>query len=74
MEPQIRYVTSADSTRIALRTLGQGRPCVIIPTMSFVAGEAYWHVPQSRANLERLAQGRRIVQYDNRGYGPRTTK
>jgi class 3 adenylate cyclase len=29
----------------------------------------YWHVPETRANLERLAERRRVVQYDGRGYG-----
>jgi len=30
MELQTRYVTSADGTRIAISTLGQGRPLVIV--------------------------------------------
>ena len=69
MEPKIRYVTSADGVRIALHTLGRGRPCVIVPTMWLTSGAVYWHVPETRANLSRLAERHLVAQYDSRGYG-----
>jgi class 3 adenylate cyclase len=69
MEPQIRYVTSADGTRIAVSTAGHGRPLVILPTFWLNTSETYWQVPESRANLERLVGSRKVVTYDNRGYG-----
>src|SRR2546428_3095430 len=69
MEPQIRYVTSADGTRIAMSSLGQGRPLIILPTLWLSTIETYWQVPESRANVERLAERRMVVTYDNRGYG-----
>jgi class 3 adenylate cyclase len=69
MQPQIRYVTSADGVRIAVHTLGRGRPCVILPTMWLTSGAVYWHVPETLANLERLAERHLIAQYDSRGYG-----
>jgi class 3 adenylate cyclase len=42
---------------------------VIAPTLWLWSIESYWHVPQVRANLERLAQKRTVVQYDGRGQG-----
>jgi len=69
MEPQVRYVTSPDGTRIAVSTLGHGRPLVIMPSMWLTTIEMYWQVPQSQANFQRLAERRKVVQYDNRGYG-----
>jgi len=69
MEPQIRYVTSADGTRIAVSTLGQGRPLVLLPSGWLDMIEGYWQVPEAHANLERLAERRRVVQFDGRGIG-----
>ena len=69
MEPQIRYVTSADGTRIAVSTLGQGRPLVILPSGWLDTLEGYWQIPEARANVEHLAERRRVVQFDGRGIG-----
>ncbi len=69
MEPQIRYVTSADGTRLAVYTLGRGRPLVIPGTNWLATAEMYLREPQSRANLERLAASRTVTLCDNRGYG-----
>ncbi len=35
MEPQIRYVKSADGTRIGYFTLGMGRPLVYVTNLGF---------------------------------------
>ena len=69
MDPQIRYVTSADGTRIAVHSVGRGRPLVLLPTGWLTSGSVYWHIPETRANLERLARRHRLAQYDGRGYG-----
>ena len=69
MELQTRYVTSGDGTRIAISTLGQGRPLVIVQEIWLTAMETYWAVPEIRENLERLAQRRTVVRFDHRGIG-----
>jgi class 3 adenylate cyclase len=69
MELQTRYVTSADGTRIAMSTLGQGRPLVLVYEIWVTSMEAYWQVPGVRENLQRLARHRTIVQFDHRGIG-----
>ena len=51
MEPQIRYVRSADGTRIAVHTLGQGRPLVIVPATWIVSMEGAWKVPYQREGI-----------------------
>jgi pimeloyl-ACP methyl ester carboxylesterase len=69
MEPVIRYVRSADGTRIAVGTVGQGRPLVVMPSGWITSLETYWEIPETRRNLERLAARRRVVIYDLRGTG-----
>ena len=69
MEPQIRYVTSADGTRIAMSTLGQGRPLVVNAAVGWFTMEAYWQLPLWRKGFERLVERRMIVLYDSRGQG-----
>lgn len=68
MEPQIRYVRSADGTRIATATLGQGRPLVIVNNY-YVTIEILWEIPEAVENVERLSQERTVVLYDARGVG-----
>jgi class 3 adenylate cyclase/pimeloyl-ACP methyl ester carboxylesterase len=69
MEPQIRYVKSADGTRIGYWALGRGRPLVIMPTLWIFSIHSLWQVPEIRANVEHLAQKRTVVLYDARGQG-----
>ena len=68
MEPQIRFCTSADGTRIAYATLGQGPP-LVQQTGWATSLEADWERPESRAWIEKLAQGRLLVMFDRRGLG-----
>jgi len=68
MEPQIRFCTSADGTRIAYATLGEGPPLV------FVTGfggnvELDWQHPDGRAFYESVSEGRFFVSFDRRGVG-----
>jgi class 3 adenylate cyclase/pimeloyl-ACP methyl ester carboxylesterase len=68
MEPQIRYVTSADGTRIAMCEMGSGRPLVIV-TNFYATIELWRAIPQAVENFERLARERKVVLYDVRGAG-----
>ncbi|OGO49963.1 MAG: hypothetical protein A2148_07620 [Chloroflexi bacterium RBG_16_68_14] len=68
MEPQIQFCTSADGTRIAYVTLGEGRPLVHVQLWSSNL-ELFWADPAVRRWLERMAEGRRYVSFDRRGVG-----
>ncbi len=68
MEQQIRFCTSADSTRIAFATMGEGPPLVLYAAWGH-RNEHYWNHPESRAALEKLTAGRQFVHYDARGIG-----
>ena len=68
MEPQTRFCTSADGTRIAYTTLGDGPPIVHLPPWA-AYHEWNWERPEGRVFLERLAEGRRLVGFDRRGVG-----
>jgi len=69
MELQTRYVTSADGTRIAMQTLGRGRPLVLVHEIWLASVESYWQVPEVRESFERLAKRRTFVSFDHRGIG-----
>ena len=68
MEPQIRFCTSADGTRIAYATVGEGPALVITPTSwestSFVLEESV-----GGSFFQSLAQRYMVVRYDRRGIG-----
>ena len=68
MEPQIRFCTSADGTRIACATLGEGSPLVLVSPWGGTL-EINWDNPDSRAVLESLSQHRLYVSFDRRGVG-----
>jgi class 3 adenylate cyclase/pimeloyl-ACP methyl ester carboxylesterase len=68
MEPQIRFCTSADGTRIAYATMGDGPPLVCVPPWG-ASLEGQWEDPDSRAFLESLSQRRLYVTFDRRGVG-----
>jgi class 3 adenylate cyclase len=68
MEPQIRFCTSADGTRIAYATLGQGPPLVCVPPWPSNM-ELNWERREGRIFMERLAQTRLFVSFDHRGVG-----
>jgi len=68
MEPQIRFCTSADGTRIAYATMGEGPPLVCVPPWGGNL-EGNWEDPDSRAFLESLSQRRLYVTFDRRGVG-----
>ena len=68
MEPQVRFCTSADGTRIACATLGEGPPLVHVLSWGDNL-ELNWENADSRAVLESLSQHRRHVSFDRRGVG-----
>jgi class 3 adenylate cyclase len=68
MEPQIRFCTSADGTRIAYATLGEGPPLVQVNPWGGDLGRD-WGNPDCRAALESLSRGRLYVGFDRRGIG-----
>ena len=54
MEPQIRFCTSADGTRIAYATLGEGPPLVWVIGWGGSV-ELSWEHPEGRGFMEGLA-------------------
>ncbi len=68
MQPQIRFCTSADGTRIAYATLGEGPPLVSVPGWGGNT-ELEWELPEFRAFIERLARRCLLVWFDRRGVG-----
>jgi class 3 adenylate cyclase len=69
MEPRIRYVRSADGTKIATATLGSGPYLVIVPPTPFWSVEGEWSMPLQRDAVERMAASYTVVRYDPRGQG-----
>ena len=70
MEPEYRFCTSADGTKIAFSTLGGGRRTPIVNVDSWAASQEWnWRQPTIRANDEAYAQDRYIVRFDRRGVG-----
>jgi len=69
MELQTQYVTSADGTRIAMSTLGRGRPLIAMFEIFLTSMESYWQAPEVRQGLEQLARHRTVVRFDHRGIG-----
>src|SRR5262249_27634303 len=69
VEPTIRYVRSADGTRLATWTFGSGPPLVWVAAPAFGTVETLWEVPDARRGLELLAARRTVVAYDHRGFG-----
>ena len=68
MEQQIRFCTSADGTRIAYATAGQGPP--LVKAANWLSHlEFDWQSPVWRHWLEELARDHLLVRYDERGCG-----
>ncbi|MEX1194128.1 MAG: adenylate/guanylate cyclase domain-containing protein [Dehalococcoidia bacterium] len=68
MEPQIRYVTSADGTHIAYAVVGSGPPLIVLLSC-YTNLELEWKDPEGQAWLERLAEGRQLIRCERRGCG-----
>jgi class 3 adenylate cyclase len=68
MEPQFRFCTSADGTRIAYATFGSGSPLLYANT-PVLSMDAQFQVPEARAYFEALASRAHVVMFDRRGTG-----
>jgi class 3 adenylate cyclase len=69
MEPRIQYAKTKDGVSIAFWTLGEGMPLVWSQALGGSHIELEWQWPVLRAFYERLAQKRKLVRYDLRGFG-----
>ena len=67
--PRIQYATTSDGVSIAFWTLGEGDPFVHMPSLPFSHIHAEWRIPECRRWYQRLADKRRLVRYDVRGFG-----
>jgi class 3 adenylate cyclase len=68
MEPRIQYAQTADGVSIAFWTLGEGMPLVHMPLL-YSHIQLEWQLPECRRWYERLAQKRKLVRFDTRGFG-----
>ena len=69
MEPRIQYAQTADGVSIAYWTLGEGTPFVHMPSTPYNPTLRAWHTPEGRRWCEHLAEKRKFVRYDDRGFG-----
>jgi DNA-binding CsgD family transcriptional regulator/pimeloyl-ACP methyl ester carboxylesterase len=69
MQPQIRYVESADGSRIAYSMIGSGPPLVITPVLPGTHLEMDWQLPDRKEWYTRLAESFTVVRFDGRGAG-----
>jgi len=68
MEPQFRFCTSDDGTRIAFAVCGEGPPILVIPTGGY-AMEFNFSLPESCSYIEALSAHATVVTFDRRGSG-----
>lgn len=70
MDPEIRFCTSADGTRISYATYGRlgNVPVLTVSGWAF-SQEVSWRTPPVRQFIERLAAGSGVIGYDRRGTG-----
>jgi class 3 adenylate cyclase len=68
MEPEYRFCTSADGTRIAYATYGSGPPLFFANTWAF-SMDAQFTWPEAREFIDALASRATLVIFDRRGTG-----
>jgi class 3 adenylate cyclase/pimeloyl-ACP methyl ester carboxylesterase len=73
MEPQFRFCTSADGTRIAYATFGSGPP-ILYANTPVLSVDAQFQVPEARAYFEALASRTQVTIFDRRGTGASARK
>jgi class 3 adenylate cyclase len=72
MEPEFRYCTSADGTRLSYSTLGDKSSPALVFANGWVFPQEWawqWGVPAERGFEAGLAEDRLIVRFDRRGAG-----
>lgn len=68
LKQHIRFCKSPGGVRLAYATVGEGPP--LVQTANWLTHLEYdWESPIWRETLERLATGRRLIRYDERGCG-----
>jgi len=68
MEPQFRFCTSADGTRIAYASYGRG-PSLLYVMTPVLSIEAQFRIPEARVYFDALATRLRLIMLDRRGGG-----
>jgi class 3 adenylate cyclase len=69
MEPQIRYVKTADGVSIAYFMLGEGALPLVLMDVIYSHLLAEWDEPEQRQLYEATARIATLVRYDHRGFG-----
>ena len=69
MEPEIRYCTSADGTRIAYTVYGRGQPALVFIVGWGITFQLEAQFDEGIAFYQRLSEKRMVVRYDPRGIG-----
>jgi pimeloyl-ACP methyl ester carboxylesterase/DNA-binding CsgD family transcriptional regulator len=69
VDPHVEFASSADGTRIAWTSVGDGPALVQLPGVPFSNLEAEWRIPVLRRAFGRLARRVRLIQFDGRGTG-----
>jgi len=69
MEPRIQYAQTADGVSIAFWTFGEGPPLVQMPSSMTNPTRRAWQTDAGRRWYEGLARNRKLIRYDNRGFG-----
>ena len=67
--PRIQYATTSDGVSIAYWTLGEGHPLVFMSDAPWSHIQMEWQIPELRQWYEKLAEGRTLVRFDQRGGG-----
>jgi class 3 adenylate cyclase len=67
-QQQVRFCTSADGTRIAYASFGQGPPLLVIQRWAMPV-DLIWRDAEVRRFHEQLAMYSRVVTFDRRGQG-----
>ncbi len=68
MPPDVRFCTASDGVLVAYGVSGAGEPLVVCPAL-VEQFSTLPNVPTWQTFIERLAEGRTLVQYDGRGTG-----
>jgi pimeloyl-ACP methyl ester carboxylesterase len=68
MEPRIQYAQTADGVSIAFWTMGKGMPLVHM-AHPFTHIQMEWQFPEMRRWHGRLAEKRKLIRFDVRGFG-----
>ena len=69
MDPAIRFSRTSNGVNIASWAIGEGPTLVAMPSLPWSHIQMEWSIPAMRSWYELIAQGRRLVRYDGRGFG-----